>query len=67
MWRALALRLLLFSPFPVQHLMVFKAFIPGFPFQPLFDKFFLALIPLSRILIQQPFLAGLVHLEDLLD
>ena len=47
--------------------MVFEAFIPGFPFQPLFDKFFLALIPLSRILIQQPFLAGLVHLEDLLD
>ena len=47
--------------------MVFEVSMTEVPFQPLFNKFFLALFPLSRILIQQPFLAGLVHLEDLLD
>ena len=47
--------------------MVFEAFMTVALFQPLFDKFFLAQFPLFKILIQQPFLARLVHREALLD
>ena len=47
--------------------MVFEASILEVPFHSLFNNFFLALFPLFETLIQRPFLARLVHLEDLLD